>query len=77
MSQVIKKGPWSEERMLGSGGFGAVTLWKNEVYTAHTELSLILFFNKTIFQHCTRNLNHIIYTDIYSYIDFCFSKELW
>ncbi|XP_060588083.1 inhibitor of nuclear factor kappa-B kinase subunit alpha-like [Ruditapes philippinarum] len=30
MSQVIKKGPWSEERMLGSGGFGAVTLWKNE-----------------------------------------------
>ncbi|XP_045212416.2 inhibitor of nuclear factor kappa-B kinase subunit alpha-like [Mercenaria mercenaria] len=30
MSQVIRKGPWKEERMLGSGGFGAVTLWKNE-----------------------------------------------
>lgn len=32
MSQVMKKGPWIEERMLGSGGFGAVNLWRNEVY---------------------------------------------
>lgn len=30
MSQVQRKGPWIEERMLGSGGFGAVMLWKND-----------------------------------------------
>ena len=33
MSDVVirRKGTWIEERSIGSGGFGAVTLWKNEV----------------------------------------------
>lgn len=26
-----KKGSWVEEKILGSGGFGQVVLWKNEV----------------------------------------------
>ncbi|KAH3861372.1 inhibitor of nuclear factor kappa-B kinase subunit alpha-like isoform X2 [Dreissena polymorpha] len=32
MSDVVirRKGTWIEERSIGSGGFGAVTLWKNE-----------------------------------------------
>ena len=28
---LTRKGLWIEERMLGSGGFGAVHLWRNEV----------------------------------------------
>ncbi|KAL4239867.1 hypothetical protein ACF0H5_000667 [Mactra antiquata] len=30
MTQQVKKGPWIEDRTLGTGGFGAVTLWRNE-----------------------------------------------
>lgn len=30
LQQVNRRGQWIEERMLGSGGFGAVHLWKNE-----------------------------------------------
>ena len=31
MAQPNRRGDWIEERMLGSGGFGAVHLWKNKV----------------------------------------------
>lgn len=30
-AQPTKKGSWLEEKILGSGGFGQVVLWKNEV----------------------------------------------
>ena len=29
--QPMRRGPWQEEKTLGSGGFGTVVLWKNEV----------------------------------------------
>ena len=32
MAQPNRRGDWIEERMLGSGGFGAVHLWKNKVF---------------------------------------------
>jgi len=31
MSHVKRKGPWVEEKSVGSGGFGEVTLWTNQV----------------------------------------------
>jgi hypothetical protein len=29
--QIERRGAWIEEKTLGSGGFGTVVLWKNEV----------------------------------------------
>lgn len=40
MSHVKRKGPWVEEKSIGSGGFGEVTLWKNEVQCSVLKYSI-------------------------------------
>ncbi|XP_062617884.1 inhibitor of nuclear factor kappa-B kinase subunit alpha-like isoform X2 [Saccostrea cucullata] len=37
-SQPVKKGEWLEEKVLGSGGFGQVVLWKHESNTEYIAL---------------------------------------
>lgn len=59
--QQCKRGPWVEEKTLGSGGFGTVVLWKNEVCIK------ILFYNYVFFKkNLDRSLGANIQTDVSS-----------
>lgn len=37
-------GPWEKDRVLGTGGFGIVTLWKNKVTQERVGKYLIILY---------------------------------